>query len=163
MAVAALRLPEKGQAVYALTVCQPTASRLMLPDDDSRRLRIDGRFMQPPDRVIGCQVAIYAARSRPDDSGDLGGLVIDGQSFGAVVGTAILTGGYPVPAPEPDGNRNAAPWWALQRWPWIATHPFTEGPWAWVLRSPRPLPEPIPWEEKPGLWEIPDHVFFPYL
>lgn len=37
--------------------------------------------------------------------------------------------------------------------------PWATGPWCWVLRDPRPLPEPIPYfDGKLGLWAVPEHI-----
>ena len=35
----------------------------------------------------------------------------------------------------------------------IATDPFASGPFCWILRDPKPLPEPIPAVGKQGLWD----------
>lgn len=67
---------------------------------------------------------------------------------GAIVGMAELVACVPV-----DGNGLSE-----QQCQWLKAHPFTEGPWCWILKSPRVFAEPIPYRGMQGLFEVPDDV-----
>jgi hypothetical protein len=41
---------------------------------------------------------------------------------------------------------------------WLKTHPFTEGPYCWVLRRPQAFPEPVPCRGLQGLFHVPASV-----
>ncbi len=36
--------------------------------------------------------------------------------------------------------------------------PLAVGPWCWLLGNPRPFERPIPFQGKPGLFDVPDHL-----
>jgi hypothetical protein len=38
---------------------------------------------------------------------------------------------------------------------WVKEHPFTEGPFCWVLQNARIMPRPVPWRGAQGLWNVP--------
>lgn len=40
----------------------------------------------------------------------------------------------------------------------VLKHKHTEGPWCWVLQDVRRFAQPIPYEGKQGLFEVPDEV-----
>lgn len=42
---------------------------------------------------------------------------------------------------------------------WLDSHPFTEGPWCWILKNVRAFAEPIPYRGMQGLFNVPDDVF----
>jgi hypothetical protein len=39
------------------------------------------------------------------------------------------------------------------------TEEFRPGEWAWVLDNPEPLPEPIPYRGRLGIFDVPDELF----
>lgn len=67
---------------------------------------------------------------------------------GAIVGVAEL-----VACVRSDGTGVSD-----QQREWLAGHPYTEGPWCWILKSPRVFAEPIPYRGMQGLFNVPDDV-----
>jgi len=41
--------------------------------------------------------------------------------------------------------------------------PFAEGPWCWILTHPRPLSEPIMFQGRLSLFNVPDHLVAAFL
>lgn len=40
----------------------------------------------------------------------------------------------------------------------VRDDPLAFGPYCWLLRDPRPLPRPIPWRGRPGIFEVPEEI-----
>lgn len=96
--------------------------------------------------LIALHVGHYICQLRRFPEGLYGPLVFD-----AVVGVADVLGCIPI------GNRRKGldrfPPGALDRWPWLADHQHTEGPYGWILGNVRRLEPPIPQEGSFGLWD----------
>lgn len=47
-----------------------------------------------------------------------------------------------------------------EKYPWLALHEHTHGPWCWVLANARRI-APVPWRGAQRLWEFPDAALPP--
>lgn len=160
----------------ALTVLQPYAHLIALPDSDPRAKRIENRTW--PTSYRG-PLFIHAglSRKRLVTPGGISheedyGLPVADMAFGAIVAVAdlvdcvhvISTADRSCPGPgyfeASYGNRGAL--WLfrknVERWPWLVGNEHLEGPTAWVLRDVRRLPEPVPCRGMQGLWGVPPDV-----
>lgn len=109
----------------ALTICQPYAELIMLPDDDDRAKRVENRKW--PTNYRG-PLLIHAGKSREwldlDDAGEVDvryGLPLSGMEFGAIVGVCKLAACF---APGVDPGEASA----RRRFTWLAIHQHVEGP-----------------------------------
>lgn len=144
----------------ALTICQPYATLICLPESDPRHKRVENRTW--PTRHRG-PLAIHAGKSLAwldhEDAAD----VFEVMPFGAIVGVAELVGCFGVTLARVGKGRGrklvpVAPADALATWPWLRGHRHVEGPVCWVLQNVRPLARPVPWKGRQGLWDVPDEV-----
>lgn len=139
----------------ALTILQPYAAMIALPDDNELAKRVENRTWATD--YLGV-LAIHAGMSRkliePDATKsdlDVCGIPIAEMAFGAVVATARLAGCYAL--------NNPVSWRsALRLSPWLATHPHVEGPICWVLREVHTLSTPIKYKGTQGLWTVPPEI-----
>lgn len=157
----------------AITVCQPYAHLICLPESDPRHKRVENRSRRWQYRG---PIAIHAGKShkmlmRP---GDNYGIPIEDMAFGAVVATARLSGCYEIAGKSIMAtgtmtvgsmkfsgvvqHRTYSPQWAVEQWPWLDNHQHVEGPYCLVLTDVKPLKTPVPWRGSLGLFEIPDDV-----
>lgn len=84
-----------------------------------------------------------------------------GMAFGAVVAVAELAGCVPAPlsvSPTTQAMVPVVPSWARQKWPWLASHEHTEGPYCFVLAGVRALASPVPCKGAMGLWDVPEDL-----
>lgn len=72
----------------------------------------------------------------------------DSMAKGAIVGIVDLVGCV---------NTNGEGQTDRQR-EWLAAHPYTEGPWCWVLKNPRAFAEPLSYRGAQSLFEVPDSL-----
>jgi hypothetical protein len=124
----------------ALTICQPYASLICLPEADPRHKRIENRTW--PTHYRG-PLLIHAGKSREWLYNDYN---LTEMPFGAIVATAkllncvtlesIMLGRYD------------------DIYPWAKDHMHAEGPWCWILGEVVALPEPIPARGAQGLWDF---------
>lgn len=148
-----------------LTICQPYAHLIMLPDDDDRAKRVENRRWSTDYRG---PLLIHAGKSRNwlelDDTGKRDeeyDIPLSDMTFGAIVGVAQLVGVFQF---EKDWsevyNREVLmiPDWASRKWPWLMCHQHVEGPFCWVLRECRRFTEPIPYRGAQGLFDVPKEV-----
>ncbi len=137
----------------ALTICQPYAHLICLPQADPRHKRVENRTWAT--RYRG-PIAIHAGKSlkwldlSADRSIDLEyDILVSDMAFGAVVATANLVDCLSVEAI------------AEARYPykyaWLETHNHIKGPWCWVLADVKAI-EPIPYTGAQGLWYFPDEL-----
>lgn len=143
----------------ALTICQPYAHLICLPETDPRHKRVENRTW--PTNYRG-PLAIHAGKSRDwltIERGDNGmdwdanyELEVAGLDFGAVIATATLVAcvrmsdsGHLSPKAETD-------------YPWLRTHQHANGPWCWILDDVKRLPAPVSYRGAQGLFDIPDSV-----
>lgn len=139
--------------IKALTICQPYAHLICLPDDDDRAKRVENRTW--PANYRG-PLLIHAGKSREWLSGDNYEIDVAEMRFGAIIGIANLAdcvqkGGL---TGNPSGFSDAA----LRRWPWLAAHQHAEGPWCFVLTECRRFDVPIPYRGAQGLFDVPKDV-----
>lgn len=151
----------------ALTVQQPFAHLLSLPDTDDRAKRVENRTWSTNYRG---PLAIHAGKGRDYlDDGDLE--TFPDMAFGAIVAVANLAACFELEyIPDYSGydsagdgyysgrNVKVVPQWALRHWPWLAGHQHVEGPWCWVLTEVRRLPKPVPCKGAQGLWNVPHAI-----
>lgn len=162
----------------ALTICQPYAHLICLPDTDPSHKRVENRNWSTSYRG---PLLIHAGKSRSylevphksdtaEDRAEYNyGIPLEQLVFGAFVAQcnlvdcihidSIRMSGRPV-----TGNIRLRPIADLiyeSRYPWLRDHQHTEGTWCWVLQDVRPLPKPIPWSGKQGLWNVDEALLFP--
>jgi hypothetical protein len=122
-----------------LTVCQPYAHVIALPDSSPMAKRIENRTWGTNYRGL---VLIHAGKSRdwldPDDEEEFPTMV-----FGAVVAIANLVDCVRVEH-LPDH---------------LKANEHAHGPYCWLLDDVRPLATPIPWRGAQGLWYVDTDLF----
>lgn len=133
----------------AITVCQPYAHLIALPENDPRMKRIENRSWSTP--YVG-PLAIHAGKGtqymQDEDWQEFPGL-----AWGAIVAVCRLEGcfGYQgIVAARP-----TVPAWVLNKWPWMDEHRHVEGPVCWALSGVRRLKEPVRCSGQRGLWDVP--------
>lgn len=129
--------------IPALTVCQPYASLLLLPDDEPEMKRTENRVWATHYRG---PLVIHAGQSRkwletyeerlpPNMTfGELLGVVDVVECFTA---SQIRSGNVP------------------EEYGWLRTHKHIEGPNCLVCVNPRRLAKPIPYRGAQKLWRVP--------
>jgi hypothetical protein len=134
----------------ALTICQPYADLICLPDDDARAKRVENRTWGTSYRGA---LLIHAGKSKQWLSGDNYGLSVAGMTFGAIVGVARLADCVAVrDFMGPTGEA------IKRRWPWLNQHIHTEGPFCFVLTECRRFAKPIPYRGAQGFFDLPREV-----
>lgn len=133
----------------ALTICQPYAHLICLPDDHDRAKRVENRKW--PTDYRG-KLLIHSGKSRKflelsedgkrDESYDI---PLSDMMFGAIVAVCNLADCFPKTNPISYEC-------AIRRRPWLKGHEHVEGPWCFVLTEVRVLPVPIPCNGLMGLW-----------
>lgn len=146
----------------AITICQPYAHLIMLPETDPRHKRVENRTW--PTNYRG-PLAIHAGKSRawldPGES-ETGegrhnnyGILVSRMVFGCILGTCEL-----LDCIRYDdlglGNRTSAQLHA--KYPWLADHQHASGPWCFVLGRVKRLEKPVPFRGAQGFYEIPDSI-----
>lgn len=146
----------------ALTICQPYAHLICLPDDDDRRKRVENRTW--PTNYRG-PLLIHAGKNRKwlelndaKDRDEEYDLPLADMTFGAIVGIADLRDCVELRKDRYNGRRLPFPENVQRRWPWLALHEHTEGPWCWVLQEVRRFEKPIPYKGAQGLFDVPREV-----
>lgn len=133
----------------ALTVCQPYAHLIALPDADPLAKRVENRDWHAPAALIGRRLVIHAGKSRAwMTEGDE--TRYPGMAWGAAV--AVVTVAASAGVREIERGRFDA------RFPWLREHMHAAGPCCWVLTQVRALPQPIPYRGAQGLWTFPDDL-----
>jgi len=140
----------KTPRLYALTVWQPWAHLIALPDEGLPAgvvrkpvppKRVENRSWAPPRWLIGCDLAIHAGRF------DTGSAAIIYGAWGlpltkyqcpqrSIVAVATVTG-Y---CKEGDGVMDDDPWFV--------------GPYGWLLGNVRALPHPLVMNGAQRLWRV---------
>lgn len=153
--------PAEGEAMKALTICQPYAHLICLPDDDDRAKRVENRTW--PTSYRG-PLLIHAGKSREwlelNDSGDrdeLYDLALADMQFGFIIGIADLRDCVEKFVLEGNAPRRFQES-SRRRWPWLEMHEHAEGPWCWVLQEVRRFETPIPYKGAQGLFNVPRKV-----
>lgn len=130
----------------ALTICQPFAHLICLPDDDDRAKRIENRTWETMYRG---PILIHAGKSKAWLEDDNFGIPLDEMVFGAIVGVANLADCFHV-----QHSYEAA----CRRRPWIAGHKWVGGPFCFVLSEVRRFETPIPYRGAQGFFDVPKDV-----
>jgi len=146
--------------VKALTICQPYAALICLPESHPEHKRVENRRW--PTRYRG-PLAIHAGKSRgwlDEDMGrpgyDYSGLRIADMTFGAVVGVADMIDCIHIDVIKRFAQCGLGMRTGLR---WLTTHCHAEGPYCFVLENVRPLPVPVPYKGAQGFFDIPDALF----
>lgn len=144
----------------ALTICQPYAHLICLPDDADLAKRVENRTW--PTNLRG-EILIHAGKGRQwlevseDGLFDEGyDLRISDMAFGAFVAIANLADCVQLETLRV--GRGTVPEHADRRWPWLRGHQHTEGPFCFVLTQVRTLPTPIPFRGAQGFFAVPPEI-----
>lgn len=137
----------------ALTICQPYAHLILLPESDPRWKGVENRNWE---MLYRGPLLIHAGKSRQwldlDRGGDRDrtyGLELRELAFGAIVGIAEVVGCF-----HAEHTRGRA----TRQWPWLAEHRHVSGPFCIVLENRRRFAEPIPYRGAQGLFNVPGQV-----
>jgi len=133
-------MPEQQPFVWALTICQPWAHLIM-----QGHKRVENRRWYTGHRG---PMLIHAGKSK--DWMDLTTMQKYGLDYrdlilGSIVGVADVVDCLALQAakrPNP-------------KYPWLAKHEHTEGPFCFVLQNVRRFAEPIPYRGEQGLFKVP--------
>lgn len=129
-----------------ITVSQPYAHLISLPDDHPEAKRVENRTWT--DKYRG-PIAIHAGKGLTylhDDDWELW----PNMAFGAIVAVAHLATILRV--------EEIATGFVLHHYPFLTAHKHIEGPYCWVLTSVRRLATPVECPGKRGLWDLPKAV-----
>lgn len=139
----------------ALTICQPYAHLICLPDDDDRAKRVENRRW--PTQYRG-PLLIHAGKSRDwlnlDRSGEHDAeyeIPLADMEFGAIVGVCRLADCFQL---ENHSDRERA----FRQRPWLASHQHVGGPFCFVLTECRRFEAPIPYRGAQGFFNVPDEM-----
>jgi len=127
----------------AITICQPYAWLITLPETDPRHKRVENRTW--PTRYRG-PLLIHAGKSRDwlDTWEDITPQEVAALQYGVIVAKANLTACLPLA----EIRHGRYP----DRLCWLSGHQHAEGPFCWVLEDVMPL-EPMPCTGARGLWD----------
>jgi len=125
----------------ALTIQQPYASLIALPDSDPRCKRVENRSWPTAYRGL---LLIHAGKGRdylqPKDLEDF-----PLMPFGAIIATADLCACVRLEDIDKLVRCHA-------ELAWLLNHPYVEGPWCWLLQNVLTLSEPVGCRGDQGLW-----------
>lgn len=125
-----------------LTICQPYASLILLPDDNPQAKRVENRRWPT---IYRGPLLIHAGKSTEWlDSYRWTGPPLQ---FGAILGVCELVDCVA------HGDKSSE-----QRRPWLKSHRHYEGPWCFVLGDCRAFSRPLPWRGAQGLFDVADNV-----
>lgn len=133
----------------ALTICQPFAHLICLPDDDDRAKRVENRTW--PTSYRG-PLLIHAGKSKAWlGRNDEYKIPVGDMTFGAIVGVARLVDCFST-------NNEAECVAILRRRPWLAGHQHVEGPFCFVLAECRRFESPIEYRGAQGFFDVPNSI-----
>lgn len=161
----------------ALTICQPFAHLIALPETDPRHKRVENREWSTKYRG---PLVIHAGKGmaymddeeayRAEGLEANYGIPKADMAFGAAVAVCRLVDCIHIEdimvTGEPIGDRKPLrpPATAVGvRYPWLASHQHTEGTYCFVLQDVRPFPKPIPYMGKQCFWNFPDELIPPSI
>lgn len=142
----------------ALTICQPYADLICLPDDDDRAKRVENRTWATNYRGL---LLIHAGKSRQWLANGDYGLDVTEMVFGAIIGIARLSDCLSVNV-GPNGSLFSDPS-AERRWPWLRGHQHVEGPCCFVLTQCRRFDTAIPYRGAQGFFDVPNELVTEHL
>lgn len=139
---------ERG-GMLALTVHQPYAYLLCLPDGDEQAKRVENRSWMPPKWLIGKRIVIHSGKSKKRVT--YGDEIKWPLKYGVGIGTVKLEGAL---RKHPTGS--PATGWECEEFPrgyeWLAMHKHSEGPCCWVVGDSERFDRPIERPGAQGLW-----------
>lgn len=151
----------KDDTLWALTICQPYASLIALPDDHTDAKRVENRSW--PTKHRG-RLAIHAGKSRqwlePDEvkpGFDESGFRIADLPFGAIVAIADVVFCVHMERTWEQWAKKYLYEYSPQLPPeleWVKSHRHMEGPYGFVLANVRPLSRPVECSGSQGLWIV---------
>jgi hypothetical protein len=134
----------------AITIIQPFAEMIARGDK-----RVENRSWHTPYRG---PLAIHAGRATRYGGEPVRAIALDydidpaSLILGAVIATARLADCVRLCRALDGSVRPTPPAWAVLKYPWLAEHEHTEGPYCWVLEDVRRI-DPVPIGGAQGLWE----------
>lgn len=128
----------------AISIIQPFASLIMLPDTHKMHKRVENRNW--PTRHRGL-LAIHASKTRRYDGEHVEDIAESyglprGMTFGAVLGTVNLIDCLHIDELPTSGPLA-----------WAQHHIHSSGPYCWILGGVRPFKTPVPCSGARGLWD----------
>lgn len=149
----------------ALTICQPYAHLIMLPEDHPRKKRIENRRWLTDYRgplLIHAGKSTKLLRVEPGECTDEEyGIAVEDMTFGAIVGMAELVDCFAFKRRVAiDGSMTdvVAEAGALDRYPWLFRHEHAEGPFCFVLEKIVRFETPVRCRGMMGLFNVPDSL-----
>lgn len=137
----------------ALTIQQPYAHLIMLPDTDPRHKRVENRNWSTKYRG---RFYVHAGKSfsmldlvNTEKRGDVDqryDIRLNDMFFGAVLGVATLR--HCAHIDDIDAGKYD------RSIPWLSKHQHTEGDWCWILEDVQPFERPIPYRGSQGWWDV---------
>lgn len=135
--------------MMALTICQPYADLILLPDDHDDAKRVENRTWLTEYRG---PLLIHSGKSL-----EWLGLtknevkeIYPDMVFGAILGVVDLRACYSVT----DIHAGLA----KLRYPWLSIHKHVSGPYCWVFAECQRFQEPVPYRGERGLFQVPKSV-----
>ncbi len=127
----------------ALTVCQPYAFLLLLPDGDPRKKRVENRNWITHHRG---EFAIHAGLSKDwlDSDDSLSEKEKSELVFGAVLGIGVIS--------DCISLEKARTLHYSHPLGWVKDHRHTSGPYLWIIEHTQKLIKPVPARGAQGLW-----------
>lgn len=149
----------------ALTIIQPFAHLIALPESHPEHKRVENRHWLAPAWLVGQELAIHAGLAKRYDGTPVAEIAEEydlAQAelvFGAVVAVARVVARVQV-VDMGGGDRRPilVGTFVPGQYAWLQSHQHCEGPYGIVLANVRPLPKPLPWKGAQGLWNIPDEA-----
>lgn len=143
----------------AISIQQPYAHLIMLPDDDARAKRIENRTWHcgyvGPLLIHAGKGRKFLTLSRDKQRDECYDLPLSEMAFGAIVGICQMRGCVKI---HFEANRIVTEDWARRRWPWIDQHEHAEGPFGFVLAECRRFETPIPYKGCLGIFDVPQEI-----
>jgi len=140
--------------VKALTICQPYAHLICLPEMEPIHKRVENR--EWPTKYRG-PLLVHAGKSRDwlqlDDDPNVDAMYeipVADMAFGAAVAICNLVDCLHI--------RTINAGYHYVKYPWLRQHLHANGPWCFILQDVRPLPKPIAYRGAQGFWNFPDHL-----
>lgn len=141
-------MPHEKSVFKALTILEPYASLIALPDTHPRAKRVENRTWKTHYRG---PLLIHAGRNWSCmDAADE--YALDREPLIANMGKVIAVASLVACVSVRDVRRSA---YVKRAYPWLRDHEHTEGPYCWVLQDVRRLRQPIELRGRTSLWEVP--------
>ena len=137
----------------ALTICQPYASLICLPESNPLHKRVENRkwFTGRVGKLV-----IHAVKSRDflkivRPGVEAFGFEVAKLPFGALVAVVDMVGCFS----QAEIYRRDP---KTLKFPWLQAHRHVEGPYCFVLQNVRVFAKPIPYTGHQGFFDVPDDL-----